>query len=78
MQLFDGKLRGVQLALFPDNAAENFTAAGKFTAGGKSMATKKSTPPGLLPAEFPSPAAVEVPLSDPDRPLFDLFPDAYL
>lgn len=71
MQLFDGKLRGVQLALFPDNAAE------KFTAGGKSMATEKSTPPGLLPAEFPSPAAVEVPLSDDDRPLFDLFPEAY-
>jgi hypothetical protein len=76
-QLFDGKLRGIQLDLFPDNGAENFTAAEKFTAGGKSMATEKSTPPGLLPAEFPSPASVEVPLSDDDRPLFDLFPEAY-
>lgn len=85
MQLFDGKLRGVQLALFADqprddqadNAAGNFTAAEKFMAREKSTEPEKSTP-GLLPAEFPSPAAVEVPLSDDDRPLFDLFPEAYL
>lgn len=65
LQLFDGKLRGVQLALFPDNAAENFTPPGKFT-------------PGLLPPGFPSPAEVVVPLLDEDRPLADLFPEAYL
>lgn len=30
--LFDGKLRGVQLSLFPDNDAQTFTAPEQFTA----------------------------------------------
>lgn len=30
MRLFDGKLRGVQLGLFPDNAAEKFTEPENF------------------------------------------------
>lgn len=60
LELFpsDGKLRGVQTALiFKDEAAAIFTV------GEKSMPAEKFTP-GLLPAEFPSPAQVEVPLTE--------------
>lgn len=60
-----GRLQGVQLNLFPDNPAENFTEPGKFT-------------PGLLPPDFPRPGQLEFPIIDEDRPLADLFPEAYV
>jgi hypothetical protein len=57
LQLFDGKLRGVQLSLFPDPPQNARESAADST--------------------FPRLAEVEVPIDD-DRPLFDLFPEAYL
>lgn len=59
LELFDGKLRGVQLSLFPDIAEENFTAV------------KNSTPnpvqkPRRSPAdsEFPSLAGMVDPMAE--------------
>lgn len=67
-----GRLQGVQLDLFPDIAAQKFTAGENLHAPVKNSAPES----GLL--NFPPLAGVEVPITDEDRPLFDLFPDAYL
>lgn len=79
LQLFDGKLRGVQLELFsesgPDIAAENFTARNK------SMPREDLHARNSLPkrSDFHPAAELVLPMvDDDDRPLADLFPEAYL
>jgi len=58
----NGRLQGVQLALFPDHVADPPQNAGKSPAD----------------SAFPPLAGLEVPFTDDDRPLADLFPEAYL
>jgi len=64
--------QGVQLELFADIGAQEFTGCEKLHTPVKNFAPES----GRL--QFPPLAGMEVPLNDDDRPLADLFPEAYL
>jgi len=67
-----GRLQGVQLELFADIGAQKFTGCENIDTPLKNFAPES----GRL--QFPPLAGMEVPLNDDDRPLADLFPEAYL
>jgi hypothetical protein len=78
-----GRLQGVQLELFADGVPSQ-SALGISPAGSDAREPAqlhipvKNFSPESGRLQFPPLAEMEVPLNDDDRPLADLFPEAYL